>query len=85
MKGFTVPNSCEVLAYGTKFQQQAFQYQNAYGIQFHPEVNLRMHLAWLYYAAYKLKRTRSSNSNKTAKFKNKTWQKNQFMVRSFFR
>ena len=54
-EGFTVPNSCKILAHGTKFQQQAFQYQNAYGIQFHPEVNLRMHLAWLYYAAYKLK------------------------------
>ena len=25
-----------------------------FGIQFHPEVNLRMHLAWLYFAGYRL-------------------------------
>jgi GMP synthase (glutamine-hydrolysing) len=56
-EGFTVPNSCKILAHGTKFHQQAFQYQNAYGIQFHPEVNLRMHLAWLYFAGYMLKET----------------------------
>ena len=56
-EGFTVPNSCKVLAHGTKFHHQAFQYQNAYGIQFHPEVNLRMHLAWLYFAGYMLKET----------------------------
>ena len=37
-EGFTVPNSCKILAHGTKFQQQAFQYQNAYGIQFHIEI-----------------------------------------------
>ena len=54
-EGFTVPNSCKILAHGEKFPEQAFQYGKAYGIQFHPEVNLRMHLAWLYYAAYKLK------------------------------
>ena len=54
-EGFTVPNSCKVLAHGSKFHQQAFKYQNAFGIQFHPEVNLKMHLAWLYFAAYKLK------------------------------
>jgi len=55
-EGFTVPNSCKILAHGKKFHQQAFQYQNAYGIQFHPEVNLRMHLAWLYFAGYMLKK-----------------------------
>ena len=54
-EGFTVPNSCKILAHGKKFHQQAFQYQNAYGLQFHPEVNLRMHLAWLYFAGYMLK------------------------------
>ena len=25
------------------------------GIQFHPEVNLKMHLRWLYYAGYMLR------------------------------
>ena len=54
-EGFKVPSSCKILAQGEKFPEQAFQYGKAYGIQFHPEVNLRMHLAWLYYAAYKLK------------------------------
>ena len=54
-EGFKVPNDCDVLAYGETFPQQAFKYKNAVGIQFHPEVNLRMHLRWLYYAGYMLR------------------------------
>ena len=54
-EGFIVPESCEILANGTKFQQQAFKYKRAYGLQFHPEVNLRMHLTWLHFAAHKLR------------------------------
>jgi len=54
-EGFIAPESCEILAKGTTFQQQAFKYKRAYGIQFHPEVNLRMHLTWLHFAAHKLR------------------------------
>ena len=58
-EGFTVPNECTILAEGKKFHQQAFKYQNSYGFQFHPEVNLNLHLRWLYYVSlsspYKLK------------------------------
>jgi GMP synthase (glutamine-hydrolysing) len=54
-EGFSVPSSCDVLAYGATFPQQAFKYKNAIGIQFHPEVNLRMHLRWLYFAGYMLR------------------------------
>ena len=54
-EGFTVPKSCDILALGETFPQQAFNYKNAVGIQFHPEVNLRMHLRWLYFAGYMLR------------------------------
>ena len=54
-EGFSTPSTCELLATGDTFQEQAFQYKNAYGIQFHPEVNLRMHFKWLYYAGYMLR------------------------------
>ena len=54
-EGFELPRGSKLLAKGSKFPNQAFQYNNAYGIQFHPEVNLRMHLMWLYFAAYRLK------------------------------
>ena len=54
-EGFELPNGATLLAKGSKFPNQAFQYQNAFGIQFHPEVNLRMHLMWLYFASYRLK------------------------------
>ena len=58
-EGFTLPNSCELLATGHKFENQAFRYQNAYGLQFHPEVNFYLHLRWLFfvclYSSYKLK------------------------------
>ncbi len=48
-EGFEVPSSCKILAYGEKFKYQAFQYKNCYAFQFHPEVNFRMHLRWLYF------------------------------------
>ena len=54
-EGFSTPLSCQLLATGDTFQEQAFQYKNAYGIQFHPEVNSKMHLKWLYYAGYMLR------------------------------
>ena len=47
-EGFNFPQYCLILAEGKKFHQQAFQYKNAYGLQFHPEVNIKLHLAWLY-------------------------------------
>ena len=52
-EGFEVPSSCKVLAYGEKFKYQAFQYKNCYAFQFHPEVNFRMHLRWIYFILLK--------------------------------
>ena len=43
-------NEVEIAAYDISDEK-------TYGIQFHPEVNLRMHLAWLYFAGYMLKET----------------------------
>ena len=54
-EGFDLPNGSKLLAKGNKFPNQAFCYKNAYGIQFHPEVNFKMHLMWLYFASYRLK------------------------------
>ena len=58
-EGFIVPKDCCVLAEGRKFHQQAFQYKNTFGFQFHPEVNIKLHFLWLYYtllsAPHKLK------------------------------
>ena len=50
-EGFTVPKECTILAEGNKFHQQAFRYKNSFGLQFHPEVNLNLHLKWLYYVS----------------------------------
>ena len=47
-EGFEVPSSCKILAYGERFYYQAFQYKNCYAVQFHPEVNFKMHLRWLF-------------------------------------
>ena len=60
-EGFTVPSSCQVFAHGETFPQQAFRYKNAVGIQFHPEVNLKMHLRWLYFAGYMLREKGAQN------------------------
>ena len=48
-EGFNVPQDCFILAEGKKFHQQAFKYKNTYGLQFHPEVNIKLHFLWLYH------------------------------------
>ena len=46
-EGFELPSGCELLAKGEIFTNQAFRYKNCYGLQFHPEVNIYLHLKWL--------------------------------------
>ena len=48
-EGFKVPNDCCILAKGKKFNQQAFKYKNTFGLQFHPVVNFKLHILWIYY------------------------------------
>ena len=47
-EGFELPSGCELLAKGDIFSNQAFRYKNCYGLQFHPEVNIYLHLKWLF-------------------------------------
>ena len=47
-EGFELPSGCELLAKGDIFSNQAFKYKNCYGLQFHPEVNIYLHLKWLF-------------------------------------
>ena len=47
-EGFSTPANCTNLAYGDKFKFQAFKYKKCYALQFHPEVNFKMHLYWLF-------------------------------------
>ena len=47
-EGFDLPTGCELLARGDIFNNQAFRYKNCYALQFHPEVNFRVHLRWIY-------------------------------------
>ena len=46
-EGFELPSGCELLAKGDIFTNQAFKFKNCYGLQFHPEVNIYLHLKWL--------------------------------------
>ena len=52
-EGFNLPKNSTLLASGKKFKVQAFQHKNCYAIQFHPEVNFKLHLRWLYYVLSK--------------------------------
>ena len=45
-EGFSLPAGAKLLARGDLFENQAFRYGNAYGIQFHPEVTLEMMRDW---------------------------------------
>ena len=51
-----LPLNFKVIASSTnsKFAIVENKNKKIFGIQFHPEVNLRMHLAWLYFAGYRL-------------------------------
>ena len=51
-EGFDLPKNTTLLASGKKFKVQAFQYKSCYAIQFHPEVNFKLHLEWLYYILF---------------------------------
>ena len=44
-----MPSESKLLAKGKRFKYQAFQYKNCYAFQFHPEVNLYLHLRWLFF------------------------------------
>ena len=48
-EGFELPSDSKLLATGKTFKHQAFQYKNCYAFQFHPEVNLYLHLRWLFF------------------------------------
>ena len=48
-EGFVTPSNCINLAFGDRFKFQAFKYKKCYAFQFHPEVNFRMHLRWLFF------------------------------------
>jgi GMP synthase (glutamine-hydrolysing) len=45
-EGFELPVGAELLAEGGDFPNQAFQYGNAFGIQFHPDVTYAMMYCW---------------------------------------
>ena len=46
-EGFALPGGAELLATGDTYKNQAFLFgENAYGLQFHPEVNLAMMHRW---------------------------------------
>ena len=47
-EGFSLPSGCELLARGDIFSNQAFRFKNCYALQFHPEVNLSLHIRWIF-------------------------------------
>jgi GMP synthase (glutamine-hydrolysing) len=54
-EGFELPAGAELLATGELFPHQAYRYgANAFGVQFHPEVNQRILEAWLVEGAEEL-------------------------------
>jgi GMP synthase (glutamine-hydrolysing) len=52
--GFSIPKGAVRLARGQDFPNQAFRFQNAYGIQFHPEVTHEMMQTWITESAHRL-------------------------------
>lgn len=54
-EGFDLPAGAELLTAGERFHHQAYRYgSNAFGLQFHPEVNQRILEAWLVEGAEEL-------------------------------
>jgi GMP synthase (glutamine-hydrolysing) len=53
-EGFELPHGAELLATGDAFPNQAFRYETAHAIQFHPEVTRDMMSRWSAFAAHRL-------------------------------
>lgn len=54
-EGFDLPDGAKLLAEGGRFPNQAYLYgQNAFGIQFHPEITLEMIQRWTAGAAHRM-------------------------------
>jgi GMP synthase (glutamine-hydrolysing) len=53
-EGFELPSGARLLAEGGRFPNQAIQYRQAYGIQFHPEVTREMMQLWTRKAAHRM-------------------------------
>lgn len=53
-QGFAAPGSAELLATGSVFENQAFRYGRAYGLQFHPEITTEIQASWLEAASHML-------------------------------
>jgi GMP synthase (glutamine-hydrolysing) len=45
-EGFSLPHGCELLAEGSDFPFEAFRYDNAFALQFHPDVTTAMMHRW---------------------------------------
>jgi GMP synthase (glutamine-hydrolysing) len=45
-EGFTLPAGCELLAEGSEFPFEAFRFDNAFALQFHPDVTTAMMYRW---------------------------------------
>lgn len=53
-EGFDLPRGAQLLASGTTFENQAFKYGSAVGLQFHPEVTYATICRWTTRAAHRL-------------------------------
>ena len=53
-EGFDLADGAECMATGAAFENQAFRFGNAYGVQFHPEITLAMIHRWTTMAAHRL-------------------------------
>jgi len=63
-EGFELPHGARLLATGDMYENQAFLFgKNAYGIQFHPEVNLAMMHKWTVRGAARFQMPGAQNRN----------------------
>ena len=53
-EGFDLPHGCTHLATSDVFKYQAFKYDKAFAIQFHPEVTGKIMRSWMTHAAHRL-------------------------------
>lgn len=53
-QGFGAPETAALLATGESFENQAFRYGRAYGLQFHPEITAEIQGSWLAAASHML-------------------------------
>ncbi len=82
-EGFDLPYGATHLAKSDVFEYQAFKYENAFAIQFHPEVTGKIMRRWTTYAAHRLTEPGAQNTEDQMRLRRRSERQIRAWVKKF--